>query len=190
RTENSPGSTRSERAPWRWTDARRSPLGVSGAVLRLASWQPRPTGRYRSPARVWKLLPKLNTRVRFPSSAPRFSGNTVLQRSATPRRCHNSVQTRSGGLQHIILAMRVQAHRQTGVFVCYPCGDHDGGALQVHRGGAGTPGGVQLDMPDARRLQRVSPISGQRGWRVRVAELIADEVGPGAVCSAERHRRH
>jgi len=37
----------------------------------------------------------------------------------------------------------------------------DGHPLEVHQRRAGMSGGVQLDVPDSRRLHRVTPVAGQ-----------------------------
>ena len=62
---------------------------------------------------------------------------------------HNSIESRPGGLQSVVLTVRIQPHRQAGVLVSDPRSDdrhrHTG---QVHRRGRGVPGGVQLDRPN------------------------------------------
>ena len=63
-----------------------------------------------------------------------------------------------------------------------PRRDHrDGHPLEVHQRRAGVSGGMQLDVPNPGRLHRVAPVAGQHRGRVRVADLVAHDVGPGAV---------
>jgi hypothetical protein len=115
-------------------------------------------------------LPKLNTRVRFPSSAPVLTSanavRTVRSHRVDVTGFHNSVQSGSGSHQRIVLAVRLEPHRQAGGLMSYPGGDNgDRDTLQMHQRGAGVAGGVQLDVPDVRRLERVSPVSGQKSRR-------------------------
>jgi hypothetical protein len=68
-------------------------------------------------------LPKLNTRVRFPSSAPHHHKNAVRNirfPASMSRRCHHPIEGVTGSLQSIVLRVRIEPHRQTGVLVSDP----------------------------------------------------------------------
>jgi hypothetical protein len=135
-------------------------------------------------------LPKLNTRVRFPSSAPYLSSANAVRMFDYTASMSQDVTTRSKVSPAAFSAsswpVRIEAHRQTRVLMSYPCGDHSGrDTLQMHQGRAGTPGGVQLDVSKPCGFYRLSPVPRQDAGRIRFADLVADYVGPGAAVRPE-----
>jgi hypothetical protein len=123
------------------------------------------------------MLPKLNTRVRFPSSAPRLPARTTVRTvrlaGVSVTGCHNSIQSVTRRPQSIVLGVRIQLHRQACVFVADPRGDHrDRDDLQVHQRGTGMSGGVQLDVPNPCRFHCLPPIPRQHPRRVWLPDSL------------------
>ena len=74
---------------------------------------------------------------------PFTCANTVrlpLRSGLSVTDCHNSIETQRGGLQRLVLAVRVDAHRECGISVTQPRGDdRDRHTAQVHQRRAGMP---------------------------------------------------
>jgi hypothetical protein len=125
-------------------------------------------------------LPKLNTRVRFPSSAPDLAAETLFERVRTGPQCHDDV-TRFKVTPAAFSASACECAYSRIVRLASLCPIHAAMTAhrhprQVHQGGARVPGRVKPDVAHPSGLHGVTPVPRQHRGRIRLAGLVAHHI--------------
>jgi hypothetical protein len=139
------------------TNAAQLPFnGLHGGPPPPSSAAPRPIRTAAAPSRrgmavrTENQLPKLNTRVRFPSSAPDLAAETLFERVRTGPQCHDDV-TRFKVTPAAFSASACECAYSRIVRLASLCPIHAAMTAhrhprQVHQGGARVPGRVKPDV--------------------------------------------